>query len=249
MEKLLFVSPTLAQTLGLEEALLVQLLQEIQTVQCRHQVDFSQTHRSTFLPFWSETQFRSVLKRLQAQGVIKVSGESPWTIALELPDENGPAPSPQADIRPSAPPPPSPEPTPVYAMNETRQLNQSDDELAYLRQGKPERPRVNVRKTAMHAEWEPSEDFPRLLTFHDIPLQFALSELGKFRQYYLASDRKEISWDVRYLNWVQRAWHDSMNTKGRHDRQQTTDGEPANSARGARSKVRDALRNIEDTDW
>ncbi|EAR08910.1 DnaT-like ssDNA-binding domain-containing protein [Reinekea blandensis] len=249
MEKLLQVSPTLAQTLGLEEALVVQLLQEIEAIQCRQPIQFSQSHRSRFLPFWSDTQFRSVLKRLQAQGVIRVSGESPWLIALELPTD-APVSTPRAaDIRPTPPPPPQPEPTPVYAMNETRQLNQSDDELAYLRQGKAQRTPVTARKTAMHSDWEPSEDFPRLLEFHDIPLQFALSELGKFRQYYLATDRKEISWDVRYLNWVQRAWHDSMNTKGRHDRQQATDGEPADSARGARSRVRDALRNIEDTDW
>ena len=37
--------------------------------------------------------------------------------------------------------------------------------------------------------------------------------------------------------------------KGRNDKQQATNGEPADSARAKRTQVRDALRNIQDTDW
>lgn len=257
LETMLHISPSLAQTLGLEEALLVQLFLDMQGIQLSQTITFEEAHRQQLLPFWSATQFRSVLQRLEAQGVAKIRGEQPWSIRLDLPDMSNNSPQQQQQqLQPAqaqapktiAPPPPEAEPIPVYTMNEARRRNQSDDDLAYL---KPKTAKASPRaqKTAMHAGWEPSEDFPNLLSFHDIPLQFALSELAKFRQYYLSTDRMEISWDVRYLNWVQRAWHDSLNNKGRHERQQTNTGESADSARGARSKVRDALRNIQDTDW
>ena len=260
LEKMLLVSPMLAQTLGLEEAVLVQLLQELELAQGSKTISFSETHRQAYLPFWSLSQFGSVLNRLQAQGVIQYQGSQPWAIQCELPDlstatshinrevqetHEAPKKAPENPVMPK----PQSEPVPVYTMNEARQRNQYDDDLAYLKQPKPQQQNVSARKTSMHSNWEPSEDFPQLLSFHDIPLQFALSELAKFRQYYLATDRTEISWDVRYLNWVQRAWHDSLNAKGRNDRQQATNGEPANSARSKRSGVRDALRNIQDTDW
>lgn len=255
---MLHISPTLAQTLGLEEALLVQLLQEMQSIQLTPVITFTEAHRQSLLPFWSPTQFNSILRRAKAQGVISVQGQQPWQIRIELPTDDTvpteshsePAPATREPVAKIAPPPaPRSEAIPVYAMNEARRRNQSDEDLAYLRPtaSKPAGPRA--RKTAMHSEWEPSEEFPNLLSFHDIPLQFALSELAKFRQYYCSTDRMEISWDVRYLNWVQRAWHDSLNSKGRHERQQTNNGELADSNRGARTKVRDALRNIQDTDW
>ena len=248
---MLLISPTLAQTLGLEEALLVQLLLEMQTMQGQTQVTFTERQRTTLLPFWSEQQFGGLLARLNALGIVEVQGQRPWRIHCELPNLDQPPPTHaqrETAVVPQQPPAPIPEPVPVYSMNEARQRNQYDDDLAYLRPS-AQAQRSRPRKTQMHSEWEPSEDFPKLLSFHDIPLQFALSELGKFRQYYSATDRTELSWDVRYLNWVQRAWHDSLNSKGRHDRQNATTGEPADAARTKKSKVRDALRNIQDTDW
>ena len=136
-------------------------------------------------------------------------------------------------------------------MNDARRRNQMEDDLAYLRNDQPPQESVRAERTRMHDSWEPSEDFPRLLSFHDIPLTFALSELAKFRQYYQDKDRAEYSWDVRFLNWVQRAWHDQLNNKGRYERTQRTQNTPesANPAREKRAKVREALRNIQDTDW
>lgn len=251
---MLLVSPTLAQSLGLEEALLLQLIQEMHLMQSSEEVTFTEAQRQRFLPFWSTTQFGTVLQRLSAQGVIKVRGQNPWYLRNELNTlESAHAPmnrpKPATEPPPIAPPPAQTDTVPVYAVNEARLRNQSDEDLAYLKPQKPQRGNHRAQRSKMHHDWEPSEEFPQLLSFHDIPIQFALSELAKFRQYYCATDRMEISWDVRFLNWVQRAWYDSLNTKGRHDRQQTNVSEPADSPRTKRSQVRDALRNIQDTDW
>lgn len=246
---MLSVSPELAATLGLEEALLVQLLQEINLLHATAEISFSSEQRLRLLPFWSDTQLTAVLRRLEAQGLVELIAESPWKIRLLATDDAASATSiPGAALARNVP---ASELTamPIFAMNEARQRNQADDDLAYLRKSSSTRLPVKIRKRRMHEHWEPSDDFPALLAFHDIPLNFALSELLKFRQYFLKHDRMEVNWDVRFLTWVQRAWHDSLNTQGHYERTQTADDNSANSARGARAKVRDALRNIEDTDW
>lgn len=252
-EKVLVVSPALAETLGLEEALLYQLLTELALLGGQP-LTLTEVHRKRLLPFWSTTQLSSVLRRLQAQGLLTASGEGPWQATLsDLDSTEAP---PVAEVSDPEPAVSAPEPMvdtslqrlPVYGMNDARRRNQMDDDLAYLKKEASAQNSVRAERTRMHADWEPTEDFPRLLSFHDIPLTFALSELAKFRQYYQDKDRAEYSWDVRFLNWVQRAWHDQLNNKGRYERTQRTE-EPANPTREKRAKVREALRNIRNTDW
>lgn len=250
-EKVLVVSPALAKTLGLEEALLYQLLSELALL-TGSSLTLTANHRERLLPFWTQAQLSAVLRRLQAQGLLRVQGAAPWQIEIEDLSTEGHTRSVEAEATPKAINSHEEAPihkVPVYGMNDARRRNQVEDQLAYLKPEPSPQASVRAERTRMHAQWEPSEDFPQLLSFHDIPLSFALSELGKFRQYYQDKDRTEHSWDVRYLNWVQRAWHDQLNSKGRYERNQPSAQEPANSARDKRSKVRAALRNIQDTDW
>lgn len=266
-EKVLVVSPALAETLGLEEALLYQLLTEMALL-LGSRVTLTEHHRQQLLPFWSSAQLSAVLRRLQAQGLLSVHNEDPWHVHLEDLDDSLVPPEPWSDAKTDANPAeaipvervpvrsmnrPAPAPdtvnSPQSGMNDARRRNQMQDDLAYLKPEKPDMNSVRAERTRMHPDWEPSPEFPGLLSFHDIPLTYALAELPKFRQYYQDKDRAEFSWDVRFLNWVQRSWHDQLNNKGRHERTQQHTQEPANPAREKRAKVREALRNIRDTDW
>ncbi|WP_028669201.1 DnaT-like ssDNA-binding domain-containing protein [Saccharospirillum impatiens] len=262
------VSPALAETLGLEEALLYQLLTEMALL-LGPRVALTEQHRQQLLPFWSNTQLSAVLRRVQAQGLLTVHNEDPWQVHLEdlddsliPPEQPWPAtgagtnagediPVERVPVRTMNRPVQAAEPgnPPAQDMNDARRRNQVQDDLAYLKPEKPDMNTVRAERTRMHAEWEPGPEFPGLLSFHDIPLTYALAELAKFRQYYQDKDRAEFSWDVRFLNWVQRSWHDQLNNKGRHERTQQHTQEPANPAREKRAKVREALRNIRDTDW
>lgn len=266
-EKVLVVSPALAETLGLEEALLYQLLTEMALL-LGSRVTLTEQHRQQLLPFWSSAQLSAVLRRVQAQGLLTVHNEDPWHVHLEDLDDSliPPEPWPGTDADPGTrdeipveripvrtmnrpAPPAEPANQTQPGMNDARRRNQMQDDLAYLKPEKPDMNTVRAERTRMHPDWEPGPEFPRLLSFHDIPLTFALAELAKFRQYYQDKDRAEFSWDVRFLNWVQRSWHDQLNNKGRHERTQQHTQEPANPAREKRAKVREALRNIRDTDW
>ncbi|MBU2863486.1 hypothetical protein KO489_06495 [Reinekea forsetii] len=272
-EKMLLVSPTLAATLGLEEALLFQLLYEIKTLQERETIELSVQKQQKLLPFWSDMQFLAVCNRLQAQGVINIVSQSPWQFIIDplfdadeaagtqtkLPSISKTVPvynnTPNTYDAPNQTPSvaavnsQATEKLPVFSMNDARRRNQEDDDLAYLKPAAKHGGRASVQRVKMTADWEPSEQFPNLLSFHNIPLAFALSELEKFRQYYLASERQEANWDIRLVNWVQRAWPESQHAKGRYEQSINTTGEPANNPREKRARVRDALRNISDTDW
>ncbi|MDO7642148.1 MAG: hypothetical protein MUQ76_09360, partial [Reinekea forsetii] len=83
MEKMLLVSPVLAQTLGLEEALLVQLLFDMQQLQGSPEVALSRQQLQTLVPFWTPSQFSLVLKRLRALGLVQVKGDGPWAIVCD----------------------------------------------------------------------------------------------------------------------------------------------------------------------
>jgi hypothetical protein len=280
-EKMLLVSPTLAATLGLEEALLFQLLYEARALQGHDAIELSTAQQKKLFPFWSDMQFLAVSNRLQAQGVLSIVSQSPWQFKIDplfdveeltgeqskLPDLNHAVPvfSPPAKAvekpasaqthtsvtEPSKQTKPSvvTDTLPVFSMNEARRRNQEDDDLAYLKPSNSNGGRVSIQRVRMSPEWEPSEQFPSLLSFHNIPLAFALSELEKFRQYYLASERQEANWDIRLVNWVQRAWPESSHSKGRYEQSNNTTREPENNPREKRARVRDALRNIADTDW
>lgn len=247
LEKMLQVSPQLAKSLGLEEALVLQLLLQAQSWQSEPWVTLSQAQKNDWLPFWSDMQFELILKRLQAQGLLVVQQRQPWVFQLQYNNSNHTLSEPQVDRSETAEKTVESEPLPVYTLheNEARRRNQEDDDLAYLKQTPTNR--GIVRRTRMHEDWEPSEQLPHLLSFHNIPIEFALSELGKFRQYYLSSDKQEANWDIRLVTWVQREWHNSQQRKGRYEQQ--TFSEPTNHPREKRARVRDALRNIEDTDW
>lgn len=272
---MLLVAPKLAKSIGLEPALLLQFLAELRALSGHDQITLTTHHQTELLGFWAEGHLRQLLGSLEEQGFLKLATDNSFQITLlnlaqqQLPQQSPQRQSPQKRTpqqglpherlpqeqaprhQEISPPPPAIEPTPVVRIsgNEARRRNQSEDDLAYLKMGVKPVQRVRAQKTPMSQTWEPSEDFARLLEFHDIPITFALSELAKFRQYYCATDRKEFSWDVRFLNWVQRAWHDSQHYKGRYDKQTDRADQPADTAREKRAVVRDALRNIENTDW
>lgn len=278
---MLLVSPTLAATLGLEEALLFQLLYEARALQSHDTIQLSVTQQQKMFPFWSDIQFLAVCNRLQAQGVISIIRQSPWQFKIDplfdieevtgdqskLPNLNTSVPVFSLETKPeinndnAAESTSTPEPKtqrhavahtetlPVFSMNEARRRNQEDDDLAYLKPSSSNGGRASVQRLRMTPDWEPSDQFSNLLSFHNIPLAFALSELEKFRQYYLASERQEANWDIRLVNWVQRAWPESSHSKGRYEQTNNATRQPENNPREKRARVRDALRNISDTDW
>ena len=107
---------------------------------------------------------------------------------------------------------------------------------------------------AMFLGWQPSSNFFELLPRQGISEEFARELIDEFVLYWVNKDRRETSWDQKFLGWVKREWVKKQTRDGREQRQaqQQTGFNHENSRRDTREnrkRVTQAIMDIKDTDW
>ncbi|MDJ0878766.1 MAG: DnaT-like ssDNA-binding domain-containing protein [Halieaceae bacterium] len=189
-ERQLVFSPALAQTIGLEEAILLQHLSEL----FKHRE--SQEHRGyawlrvqrewllETLPFWSAVDLHRVTKSLTDKGLILV--ESP--------------PLHEAEAL-------------VFAINESRATERQAARAATPQQ--PYQPPRRQGAGLLAAAWAPSEDLLQLLALnHGISRQFALEQLEDFVCYWRERGEVSHAWENKYRQHVLSRWRQSQQDTG-----------------------------------
>lgn len=194
-ERTIVISPSLAATIGLEEAVLLHTLSAIinyqtqQTTNGWHRVDAQRLQ--DLCPFWSIEQLQRVSKALSDKGIVRIDS-APLTQSGEL----------------------------AFRFDQQRigQQQPFDQKLFDRQESAPAR---QPAKTAVAAEpikarganrispnWWPSEDILQKLGQHNIPRDFALQQVTEFVTY--SRDRNEVhySWDSRFFKSVQHAWRE-----------------------------------------
>jgi hypothetical protein len=190
-ERQLVFSPALAQTIGLEEAILLQHLHELYQHRSpeHHQgYDWLRVERLwllSALPFWSTVDLHRISKSLADKGVILI--DSP--------------PLHDAD-------------TLVFAINESRASSRTPPRTSAQPATRPSQPAAPVARNSgaglIGGNWSPSEDLLQLLALnHGIPRQFAIDQLEDFVYYW--RERGEIShaWESKYRQHVLSRWRHS----------------------------------------
>ena len=180
-EKSLVISPTLAATIGLEEALMLQLLHEFAVYD--HELPdgwhlFAKQRLLELLPFWSERDCQRILASLSSLGIVSLDSaplEQSQTLRFRL-DKSPSA----AQVRETVP-----------AQPPARKLQ----------------PAVGG-KSLIAPRWEPQSDLYRQLELHGIPIEFAKQQLDEFVLYW--SDRGEpaYSWNSKFRAQVIRRWRE-----------------------------------------
>ncbi|MFT4519902.1 MAG: hypothetical protein ACI9JM_002301 [Halioglobus sp.] len=179
-ERQLVFSPGLAATIGLEEAILLQHLQqlfEVHSPQIRKGFAWLCIERSYLqqtLPFWSIEELHRISRSLVDKGVLLM--DSPPLLSSEqmIFAVNEP-------VRSSAPTPVEPVPVPVAASPRSAGL--------------------------LSENWTPSEDLLQLLSLNNnIPRQFAMDQLEDFIFYW--RERGEIShaWENKFRQHITSNW-------------------------------------------
>ncbi|MGB0466745.1 MAG: DnaT-like ssDNA-binding domain-containing protein [Pontibacterium sp.] len=113
----------------------------------------------------------------------------------------------------------------------------------------------NQNLHAMFLKWQPSAAFFEMLPRHGISEEFARDCVDEFVLYWLDKDRRETSWDQKFLGWVKRDWVKKQSRDGRDQRQisQKQTGfnheDPRRDSRENRKRVTRAIMDIKDTDW
>ena len=286
-ENPLFFSASLAQTIGLNEAILIQFLQQ-STALSKGQFSITQANCQQFFSFWNIEQIHQVFINLQGLGLIalnqsqggnwagqvvsdasaptsKVTSKVFIPTPIVTPKKQAPKTAIQErvhnivnesivtkEVESTSPVTINVEPTEqIDRANEARLYNQSrGNPLGHLQQPKatPVYAQSNNSLSKMNTIWKPSEQFHEMLRLHNIPASFAEEQLPVFKQYYIDSGKTAMSWDSRFINWVQRAKASARSQEGQYEQKQTY-ADPGHDAKQRKEEVRRKLRDINDTSW
>lgn len=201
-EKPILVFPSLANTLGLEEAVMVSLLDELA---CHRQAKDSKGHQwydfdadtlSSLQGFWNDYDIQRISQRLRDLGVILLSSP-PYTQGRRL----------------------------VFAFSQSKRAD--DLKLQQAVDNKP----VSSSATFIPANWQPSDEVLASLSQHNIPEHFAREQLPEFVSYWRESKEAHRSWGAKFIYHVKRNWtyHATRLTKAAMASVLTTDWQPSNA--------------------
>lgn len=194
-ERLIAISPSLATTIGLEETVMLQVLTDISAFnqgQDRNGYlwfNISTEQLQQLLPFWNTEELQRIGENLQQKGVIllnPVAIQQCGFLSFAMNEE------PQAKVA-------------VTAATTVSTTNKIADEPIANTQGN----HVSQPKGAelLAANWKPSEDLLQLLSLnHNIPSEFALSQLEDFLLYWRDRQQVSHSWPSKFRQHVLKEW-------------------------------------------
>ena len=282
-ENPLFFTASLAQTIGLNEAIMIQFLQQNSAL-TKGQFTITQANCQQFFSFWSNEQTHQVFINLQRIGMIVLTQSQGGSWVGQVVSDAKPSADKITNKMFKSPPivsvqkqtPKSAKQEGVQSLvsesvvapinsllsnaapveqidraNEARLYNQSSgNPLGHLQQPKstPIYAQSNNSLSKMNDIWKPSEQFHEMLRLHNIPASFAQEQLPVFKQYYIDSGKTAMSWDSRFINWVQRAKASARSQEGQYEQKQTY-ADPGRDAKQRKEEVRQKLRDITDTSW
>lgn len=195
-ERPLVISPSLAATIGLEEATLLTVLSELaahRQGQVHNGYEWHQLDEATLerhLPFWNADAIGRICASLRDKGIILLAS-APYGSSLEL----------------------------KFALNEQQSMSSAPPPRQAPRVRESYAPNSHSAKASTIApNWQPDDDCYALLAQQGISRDFAHSLLPEFITFW--ADKREIkhSWNSQFMKWAVRKWRDEEMHFAREDR-------------------------------
>jgi hypothetical protein len=223
-ERPLIISPTLAATIGLEEAVLLHVMSELmvhRACQSREGLQWLELDQHALLealPFWAWIDVKRVQKSLQDLGLILIDAntgrQDSWLFAInqraatqreaecQVPEQT---PAPHSPIQKS----PTQQP-PIQAK-----LPKQAHTGATLQPMKSAVARA-TQGTAGYIsnDWQPDNEWLSLCRQHGIPDDFSLSLLPGFVMYWRDRAQSRFSWGNAFYKHVLREWRMEQTRRG-----------------------------------
>ena len=202
-ERPLVISPTLAATIGLEEAVMLHVFSELMAHRPLREKDrfawleLSQMDLMKALPFWALIDIKRVQKSLQDLGLILIDAETGnrETLYFAINQARPGAPEPAArKISPARSPAAPASPASVAAPAG----------LSTEGQG----------ATFMPANWQPGEDWIRQCRQQNIPEDFVRQLVPGFVMYWRERGQARFSWGNAFYKFVLREWRQEQTRRG-----------------------------------
>lgn len=181
-EKPLLVYPSLASTLGLEEATLLTVLNDM--VQFRDSFPsqgldwyrLKQPELEEALPFWDGLDIQRLSQRLRELGLILVRS-APYTQSQCI----------------------------EFAFNHQTQVSQNTPATA-LGTRAPEPRHLAAEARTIAANWQPDQETLIGLGQLNIPEHFAREQVPEFVRYWRESGEAQRSWGSKFIQYTKRQW-------------------------------------------
>jgi hypothetical protein len=224
-ERPILISPTLAATIGLKEAILLHVMSELILQhppiyrQNRRWAEISIECLGRAMPFWENGKIRRVISSLQELGMLlteNVQGSGNTMLyAINQPDYSEPGMTKH------------PAPRSIQA------------------EGKPSR---QGGAGLIPPDWTPDETLLEQCRLRNIPLDFIRQEVPVFVQYWRDRQKIQYSWHNTFLNWVVRGWESKRSVMHARSSEEpiTPDWQPSEDALGILELAGISMGFIED---
>jgi len=190
-ERPLIISPTLAATIGLEEAVMLQGLAElIHGRESRRRaanpalewVELNDADLQQAFPFWATIDLKRVQNSLQNLGLIAID--------------------PQDDSRSN-----------FYAIDEASESEPPTEAINPRQQAKAAIP-TGGSATLIPPSWQPGPDWIKQCQQHNIPEQFIHALVPEFVSYWRDRGQAQFSWGNTFYRWVRKQWREEQSRQG-----------------------------------
>lgn len=200
-DKTIALSATLAATIGLEEAVLLTVLNDAARLQSQSWARLGNHALRQHLPFWDDVSIRNVLRSLVDKGLISVQGPM-------FPDAEGVIYCFVAEASTH-----NVSDRPPQARPQTSQPLQSPAAAATVPAS------VGHMKQPLPQRWQPQEDTLARLEQHGIPRSFSCSQLDTFILQGQEQGANRNDWNTRFFRHVKQQWVYTQNDAQRGQRQ------------------------------
>ena len=179
-ESHLSFSPQLAESIGVEEAILLQVLCDCtrlidaETQGGQHWFELKLEQLSSLTPFWNASDLWRVIENLRDKGLILV-GSAPLTSSHLL----------------------------RFALQESI-AEQSQPKVSV--QATRRHPDQSARANRIAPNWQPDENTLKQLAQQGVPREFALQHCGEFVQYWRERDEPRHAWGNKFIQRVMQLW-------------------------------------------
>jgi hypothetical protein len=192
-EKPLLVSPSLAATIGLEEACMLSLLSDIATYRPKlmqrgqHWLDVDEELISRAMPFWTEYDIQRICKNLCDQGIILLDS-APYVESRRL----------------------------TLAFNEAQPVAAVDNHsLPVVNMG--------GGANLIAANWQPDQELLKKIAQYNIPVDFMRNAIPEFVTYWRERGETSHSWGAKFLKDLIHKWRNHETQSAKQQRHVETD--------------------------
>jgi hypothetical protein len=190
-ERPLLVSPSLAATIGLEEACMLSLLSDVAAYRPlvardgQRWLELDESLVLSAMPFWSPQDIQRISKNLRDQGVILLAS-APFTESRKL----------------------------TIAFNDGQPARKPVENHSPL-------PIINMGGGAnfIAPNWQPDQELMRQVAQHNIPEDFVRQQVPEFITYWRERGETSHSWGAKFLKDVLHKWRNHQTQMARQARE------------------------------